>query len=295
MRIAILGPGGIGGFLAGLFSKHEFEVICIAKSGFEPKNGIHVRSTVFGNFTVYPRITTTLDRDVDILFVATKAIHLREALDSIPPERVVHAIIIPLLNGLGHVEILREKFGPSVAVGMIGAIEAKSEKAGFVEHLTTQVPHLELASDHDISRERLKEIADVLKNAGLNISVLNSEAQVIWNKLVRLNAIASATAAAEQPVGFVRSDPEWRPLLEGAVREGAAVAEAEGAHINPEEVMKQIDNLPATLTTSLQRDVEKKNPSEVESITGAVMRRAEAYGIACPAIKTLYQKIINLT
>jgi 2-dehydropantoate 2-reductase len=79
-----------------------------------------------------------------------------------------------------------------------------------------------------------------------------------------------------------------RKFLEEIVREGAVVALHEGVDINPDEVIKQIDSLPETLTTSLQRDVQAQIPSELESITGGVLRLAESYGISAPAHQRAY-------
>ena len=67
--------------------------------------------------------------------------------------------------------------------------------------------------------------------------VLDSEAQVVWSKLVRLNALACTTSAVDRPIGFIRTDPQWRRLLELAVQEGVAVARAEGARVDFATVM----------------------------------------------------------
>lgn len=292
MSVAILGPGAVGGFLAALFFKKGYDVLCIGREeevGAITKDGIKLKSKVFGDIASRPQAFTRLDREPDVLFITVKAPYLRKSLERIPKEFVSNTVIIPLLNGLGHVEILREYFGPRVAVGMIGAIEVSSETTGRIFHMTSQIPYIELASDKDIGRERLEKIAEMLKSAGLSVSILNREAEVIWRKLVRLNAIAVTTAAAQKPVGFVRSDPEWRKKLEACIHEGATVAQAEGVLISPEEVIKQIDALPPDLTTSLQRDIAKGVPSELEAIPGGVLLKANLHRISCPIIEELYR------
>jgi len=281
--------------LAATLERAGQKVVCIAKPGQEPQGGIRLKSAVFGNFEAHPRVTRVLDIEPAVLFVTVKAPYLKEALGSVPKDLVKNSVVIPLLNGLGHAEVLREKFGKRVAVGMIGAIEVKSEKPGYVEHLTPQIPHIEIASDGDISKSKLEEVAAILKSTGLNAAILDSEAEVIWRKLVRLNAIASVTAVAQRPVGFIRSDPEWRKLLEGCVREGSAVAKAEGVAIDQEEVMRQIDALPEDLTTSLQRDVGKGVPSELEAITGGVLRLAKKHGLVYPKIKSVLDELKKRT
>jgi 2-dehydropantoate 2-reductase len=123
--------------------------------------------------------------------------------------------------------------------------------------------------------------------------VLKTEAEVIWKKLVRLGAIASLTAAFQESVGVIRSDAEKRKHLEAMVYEGALVALKEGVELNPAEVLQQIDALPENLTTSLQRDVRLKTTSEVEAITGGVIRLASLYDIPVPTYVYAYEQIMK--
>ncbi len=294
LKIAILGPGAIGGFLASLLWRGGFPVECIgreAEARAISENGVTLESSVFENFTSRPAISQNLDHEIDILFITVKSPYLQQSLKRIPRELVKKAVIIPLLNGMGHAEIIRKSLGKRVAVGTIGNIEVATDKYGVIKQLSRQSPHMEFASDGDVNVEELDTIANILKSLGISVSILKSEAEVIWRKLVRLNAIAATTTASQKPVGFVRSDPEWRELLAGCVKEGSAVAKAEGVDISPAEVMRQIDALPQDLTTSLQRDIAKGIPSELEAITGAVLSRAKKYRIPCPTIKKIFEAL----
>lgn len=292
--IAILGPGAIGGFLSALFEKAGFPVNCIGREkevSVIRKQGITLQSSVYGTFTAHPNAEKTLSNSPDILFVTVKSPYLKESLASVPAPALAHAVVVPLLNGIGHVEVLRKHAGRRVAVGSIGAIEVIAKEGGALAHLSLQKPHIDLGSDHDVSKEKLDAVEDIISKTGIGVSLCSSEAEVIWRKLVRLNAIASTTAAALRPVGYVRSDPLWRAMLESSVQEGARVAEAEGVAIDPDEVMREIDNLSADLTTSLQRDVEKKARSELDAITGGVIARAKQFSIPCPVNQELYHRI----
>ena len=165
LSIGVLGPGAIGGLLAGLFCKEGHTVYCI---GREPtvlliKNqGLKIESQVFGDFTVKPLADKKLSTPVDILFVTLKAPFLKEALDAIELSQIENAIIIPLLNGVGHREIIREKLGAHVAVGMIGMIEVVKNSDNVIQHLSTNKPHVYVASDSDISVRDLKKLVDIM-------------------------------------------------------------------------------------------------------------------------------------
>lgn len=291
MKIGILGPGAIGGFLAGLFWKEGHDVLCIGKDEDVitiEKCGIHIESSVFGNFVAHPKADVKLAVPIDVLFITVKFPFLKNALERIDEKQVENTIFVSLLNGVGHREIIRAQLGPRIAVGMIGLIEAAKSENGIVRQLSRQNPHIDLASDRDVSEISLENIADTIRKTGISVSVLKTEVEVIWKKLVRLSAIASVTAAFQRTVGEIRSDPSLRKLLEEIVREGALVAHREGVTVIPDNVIRQIDSLPETLTTSLQRDIQARIPSELESITGGVLRLAESYGISAPAHQRAY-------
>lgn len=294
LKIGILGPGAIGGLLSGLFWKDGHDVVCIGKDGavlIIEECGIQIESPVLGNFIARPKANVKLMVPVDVLFITTKFPFLNDALERIDLKHVENAVVITLLNGVGHREIIRARFGARVAVGMIGMIEVAKGTDGIIRQLSRQNPHIDLASDGDIPVKSLEKIANVIRKTGISTTILRTEAEVIWKKLVRLSAIASLTAAFQNTVGCIRSDPQLRHFSEEMVREGSLVALHEGVDINADEVIRQIDSLPETLATSLQRDVQARIPSEVESITGGVMRLAKSYGILAPAHERAYELI----
>lgn len=294
--VAILGPGAIGGFLTSIFWKQGVAVTCIGtpeQVHAIAEHGVHLESARFGAISARPQAARSLDYEPDLLFITVKAPVLVDALELVSRARGSNSVVIPLLNGLEHVVTIRERIGNRVAVGMIGAIEAVKVDWSHIVHTSPHAPHIELASDHDIPRQELDHIGQFLSRMGISTVVLDREAEVIWRKLTRLNALASTTAASQAAIGFVRQDREWRRRLEGCVSEGVAVARKEGVEIDPVAVMRQIDALPPTLTTSLQRDIGQRRPSEIEAIPGAILRSATRHGVQCPTIQELYLMILD--
>jgi 2-dehydropantoate 2-reductase len=102
-----------------------------------------------------------------------------------------------------------------------------------------------------------------------------------------LNAIACTTSASDRPIGFIKSDKWWRRKLEGCVVEVVNVSYAEGVEMDSGAVMAQIDCLPDGLTTSMQRDINAGNPSEIDAVAGAVVRVGKRHGISCPTIEEM--------
>ena len=284
--VAILGPGAVGGTLAAIFWKKGFNTTVVAqgKTAEEiQKNGIMFGSGVFGNFIARPKSAAELRETPDILFVTTKAFGLSDALWRVEKAVTKKTVVIPLLNGLEHMDILRARLSGRVIAGSI-SIEAERDEKGVIWHKSPFLI-IRLASDGELHHRELLTVLLFLREAGIDVRILNNEKEVLWGKLVRLCAIASVTSASGTAVGFIRQDPFWRKKLAEVVREGASVAQKEGVLIKPDATMKEIDALPELLRTSMQRDIESKRPSELDAIAGAVVRAGMKHGIDCPAIR----------
>jgi 2-dehydropantoate 2-reductase len=286
--IAILGPGGVGGLLAGALARAGEPVTVIARESTAEliaRDGIRVESLFLGaDFTARPAAASRLTEPGATLVVATKATTLPDALDRVD---AAPALVVPLLNGLGHMELLRERFGPDrVAAGVI-RVEADRPAPG---HITQTSPFLRV--DMAPPTECVTAFAAALERAGVPVRVSESEPDVLWGKLVRLNALACTTSAYDMLLGPIRDDAERRAELEACIREAAAVAAAEGATgIDPGAVMAELGQVHATLGTSMQRDIAAGRAPELDAIPGAVLRAGARHGIATPTIARLYDAI----
>jgi len=291
MTIAILGPGGVGGLLAGALDRAGSRVIVVARESTAAtisERGLRVQSVTLGEFVAHPRALAWLAEPVDVLIVATKASGLNAALLRIATEP---KLVLPLLNGLDHMTVLRERFAPdSVVAGSI-RVEADRPEAGVVVH-TSPFLLVEMASGDPARRPAMQKLADALNNAQVKARVGDSEAQVLWSKLVRLNALACTTSAYDKLLGEIRSTPALRADLLGAIEEGCAVGRAEGAHdVDPARAMEELSSAHATLGSSMQRDIAAGRAPELDAIPGSVLRAGARHGIECPTIERLVAMI----
>jgi 2-dehydropantoate 2-reductase len=254
--------------------------------------GLRVSSALLGDFVAHPRTATTLDEPVDALIVATKATGLRDALGRVG---AAPKLVLPLLNGLDHIAVLRERFGDGAVVAGTIRVEADRREPGVVVH-TSQFLRVDMASDDPAARAPMEQLASTLSDAGIPARVGRpttgdaadrSEAQVMWSKLVRLNALACTTSAFDCLLGEIRSTPELRAELIGAIEEGCAVAQAEGASIPSGDPLGELTAAHATLGSSMQRDIAAGRPPELDAIAGSVLRAAARHGIECPTIERL--------
>jgi 2-dehydropantoate 2-reductase len=288
--IAILGPGGVGGFLAAALAHAGTDTLVVARdetAALIERDGIALQSVRIGDFTAHPRAVPTLDEPVDALFVATKAGGLDEALQRI---KTTPPLVIPLLNGLDHMVTLRARFGWNTVVAGTIRIEADSPAPGRITQ-TSPFLRVDLASDDPALVDELKPIAQSLEQAEVPATVGESESQILWTKLVRLNALACTTSASDRQLGFIRSDPEWRRKLTACIAEAAAVANADGATIDPASTMAELEDAHAELGSSMQRDIAAGREPELDAIPGSVLRAGKRLHVPCPTIAELAAQI----
>ncbi|HEV2973518.1 MAG TPA: 2-dehydropantoate 2-reductase [Solirubrobacteraceae bacterium] len=297
MRIAVLGPGGVGGLLAAALSRAGEDVTIVARESTRAiiaAEGVSVSSGTLGDFTARPRALTRLSEPVDALLVATKAAGLQEALARID---AAPRIVLPLLNGLDHIALLRERFAPeSVLAGTI-RVEADRPAPGVVVH-TSPFLLVEMASRYETAAEPMRALAAALSRAGVEARGehpidARSEACVMWSKLVRLNALACTTSAYDCSLGEIREQPALRADLVGAIEESCAAGRAEGAdNVEPQKALEELARAHATLGSSMQRDIAAGRAPELDAIPGSVLRAAARHGLRCPTIERLVATIL---
>jgi 2-dehydropantoate 2-reductase len=291
LDVAVLGPGGVGGFLAAALERGGSRATVVARGPTAEAiaaGGIDVESVRLGPMRAEPAAVTTLDRDADVLIVAVKATGLAESLERIRGEP---HLVVPMLNGLDHLGPLRERFGPRAVAASI-RIESTRITPNRIEQ-TSPFLVVEMATGNPRMSPAIHAFADVLNEAGISARVRRSEPDVMWGKLVRLCALALTTTAHDRPLGPIRADPELRADLEACVREAAAVAQADGAEADPHRTLAELEDAHAELDSSMHRDVEAGREPELDAIAGSVLRAAARHGLSCPTIDRLAKQIAN--
>jgi 2-dehydropantoate 2-reductase len=290
VTVAVLGPGGVGGLVAGALDRAGTPVTVVAHESTVrvlAEQGLRVSSVRLGDFLAHPPAVARLAEPVDVLIVATKAVGLPAALERVAAQP---RLVLPLLNGLDHLALLRARFGEAAVVAGTIRVEADRPQAGVVVH-TSPFLRVDMASRCPQVRPQMDELAQTLSAAGVPARVCDSEPQVMWSKLVRLNALACTTSAYDRLLGEILSTPELRAELVGAIDEGAAVARAEGAVIDAADPLGELTAAHPTLGSSMQRDIAAGRVPELDAIPGAVLRAGARHGVACPTIERLVAMI----
>ena len=278
MRHAILGAGGIGGLIGAVLAKYGDKVTLVVrpeKLQTQPRE-LAVEST-FGNFRVPVHVISEVMEDFDMLWVTTKATQLEGALSAVRSAAGLHTVV-PLLNGVDHVQLLRERFGHDRVVPATIAVESERVAPGVIAHRSPFVRF----NAADMGRDRMEPVMRKFSEFGFECKFIENEATLLWSKLVFLAPIALAGTAAGEPIGAIQGDPEAMAKLEAAVRETGAVATASGATVEVEAVINAIRNLPGGMQSSMQKDVAAGRQPELDAIAGPILRGAEKHGLKVP-------------
>lgn len=277
-KIAVVGPGGVGGLVGAVLARAGHSVVYVARpetAAALNAKGMTVRSAQFGDFHLPATAAPHLPGPVDLCVIAVKATSLVAGLDRVPAKTLGDGLVVPLLNGVEHMAELRSRYPAAQVVA--GAIRAESTRvaAGRVEH-TSPFSWIEVASD-TAPRDRVDALAAQLRGAGLDVTVRDDETALLWDKLAFLAPFALLTTNAGAPVGVVRE--RRRDELEAVVGEVAAVANAVGARVDPAQILTMFDRAPAGMKSSMQRDVEADRPTELDAIGGAVLRAGRRHEV----------------
>ncbi|OAH14495.1 ketopantoate reductase family protein [Streptomyces jeddahensis] len=290
LTVAVLGPGGVGGLIGALLARAGHRVLCLAGQDTADalrRDGLTVRSGRYGQFTLPVEADTVLREPVDACLITVKATALAPALDRVDRDALGSGLVVPLLNGIEHLDLLRERYPAEQVAAATIRVEATRVAPGQIEH-TSPFAAVELAG-HTALRDRLDGFAEHLRGAGLDVTLRDDETAMLWDKLVFLAPFALLTTRHRTDIGGVRT--EQRQELLTVIREITAVARATGAPADADAVLAFFDRAPATMKSSMQRDAEAGRSIELDAIAGAVLRTAEAHDLATPATARLVAEL----
>lgn len=290
LTVAVLGPGGIGGLLAGLLSRAGHRVICLAgetTAATLRTDGVRVRSGLFGDFTARVDADTALREPVDACLVAVKHTSLDAALDRVPPTALGDALLVPFLNGVEHPATLRARYRPDLVAPAVIRVESTRVAAGVIEH-GSPFAEIDLTGE-GVDRTRLDSLAQALDTAGPATRVLDDETATLWAKMSFLAPFALLTTRYGLPLGDVRT--RHRDELTALVAETAAVSRASGGPADPAQALARYDAFPPLTKSSMQRDAEAGRPLELDAIGGALLRAAERHGVSVPVTARVVREL----
>ncbi len=273
MKHAILGAGAIGGLVGTVLSSLGEEVTVVVrpeKLSSYPANLTLERPS--GSLTAPAKAVASLTDPVDVLWIATKTYQLQAALEAV---QVSPGCVVPLLNGVDHVAVLRERFGRERVVPGTIAVEAERIAPGqFIQRSPFVLLNLTSTGE-----PLLGTIIGQLGKLGFSCQFIPNEQTLLWWKLSFLAPFALATSASGMNLGEILANPDWKAKLHSAIAETCAVGNATGAELDAARVRAGFDGAPPAMRSSMQKDLAAGRQLELDDIGGPIVRGGERYGI----------------
>ncbi len=295
MKFIILGAGAVGGYFGGRLAHAGVDVSFFVREKRADSlrsRGLTVHS-VHGDFSIQPKVITTVDEvdKPDVVLVALKNYQLDSAMSAL--SEFVHkgAVVLPLLNGVEHIEKLVTAFGNEHVLGGTCFIEVTLNNLGDVVQ-TSKIHDVTYGALSQLDPDWLNQLNEELCRGAFNVRLSEKIQYDMWQKFLFLTSFSGITAAIRQPIGVALSDSQTNEFLNGLISEGCQVARAEGIVISNEfeqTLVERFQRLEPAMTSSLHRDMMKQLPMELDSLHGSMLRMAGNHGIQTPCFKAVYQ------
>lgn len=303
-KIAVIGIGGVGGYMAGMLGKHYPHVTFAARGQRLESlqtNGLTLHSDYHGEITVMPEKVTTIEDldEQDYIFVCVKNYSLEDVCHSMEHAVTDHTVIIPVMNGVDPGDRIRSILHKGIVVDSLIYIVAFANadysitQQGDFANLYIGIPHADAAQ-----QQAVQAVSDLLYGANIDHKVAPDIEQAIWRKYILNCAYNVTTAYYNNTIGQLRNDPVKAKEYEDLVNEAYQVALAKHVHVTQAHIDSIIrrfyHELAEDATSSLQRDICNGKMSELETFSGYIVREAEKLNVPVPTTQRMYQGLIDM-
>jgi 2-dehydropantoate 2-reductase len=294
MKILVLGAGGIGGYFGGRLAAAGADVTFLVRSRRAEQlkqNGLVINSP-HGNLrqTVVTVLAEQLRQSYDLVFLTCKSYDLATAVAAIAPAVGPHTAILPALNGILHIDVLKKTFGDAPVLGGLAQIAVTLTPEGDIHHLSDfhALTFGELSGQRS---PRCEDFERLCADAGFTSRLSDNIQLELWEKFVFLATLAAMTCLMRASVGAITRSDDGEALMREMLEECRKVAAASGYDPRPEVLARYVSVLTkrdSDFTASMLRDIERKGPTEGEHIVGDMLRRARQLGIDAPLLRVAH-------
>ena len=296
MKILILGAGAIGGFFGAHLMKSGANVSFLVREKRKDKlkkSGIHILSNK-RKFKVNPKLLekNLSSHHFDVIILTNKSYDLIEAIREIKPY-VNTTVIIPLLNGMAHYDILDKEFGKEKIFGGTAYISTAMNNYGSIQQVTSRASikfgprtqkYINIANDfYEICKETEFE-CDFSDHIELDL----------WRKYVLIGATAASTVLFQKTLGEINATTYGKSLITKIHEECRNIVLSKGYDIGIEAKnynLKLITDKGSLLKASMLRDFESGKKTECEHILGYLIELAKKNNVQCDLVKAAHTRI----
>lgn len=293
MRILVVGAGATGGYFGGRLAQAGRDVTFLVRAGRAEalrSKGLTLLSP-HGDVTIAPKLATAgaIDGPYDAVILGVKAFGLDQALVDMAPAVGPQTMIMPLLNGMRHVDAIRERFGTAL-IGGVCKVATTIDAEGRIRQLA---PFQELAyGELDGSPSvRTAALDEAMQGAGFTARLTPTVAREMWEKWTLLATMGGICCLMRGNIGEIEAAPGGRDFVLRLLQEVVSVITADGiAPSAPflETITKQLTQKGSAMASSMYRDLSAGLPVEADQIVGDLVARGQKHGLDTPLAAAAY-------
>jgi 2-dehydropantoate 2-reductase len=297
MRILVVGAGAVGGYFGGRLAQTGRDVTFLVRPSRAKQlaqHGLRIISP-HGDAVLAPKLISAeqFDTPYDLVFLSVKAYALEAAMNDFAAAVGPETMILPVLNGMRHVDLLTKRFGEHAVIGGVCQVASEIDDEGRIVQLA-DFQQLVYGERNGETTPRLQTLDGTLRGAGFDARLSTDIMQEMWEKWVQLASLGAITCLMRGTIGEIVAVPGGADLSLKALDESAAVATACGRQPSEALLSRHAGALTAPgspLTSSMYRDLRKNASVEADHILGDFIERGAAHGITTPLLKAAF---INL-
>jgi 2-dehydropantoate 2-reductase len=294
MRLLVVGAGSTGGYFGGRLVQAGRDVTFLVRPGRAAQlrsRGLEIVSP-HGDVTLHPQLVTADEvRDpYDAILLTVKNFSLQAALDELSPAVGPNTVILPVLNGMRHVDVLKARFGVNAVGGCTCKVMTVLDDAGRVVQLTG-IQDLAYGELDGRQSERMQQLDRFMTGAGFDAKHSTTIVREMWEKWLLLASMGGITCSMRGNLGQVEAAPGGRDFILNFIDEVAAVISSVG--VPPSDAVlsaarELLSTKGSTFASSMYRDLERGLPIEADDIIGDLLQRGRDAGIATPLLAAAY-------
>lgn len=303
LRAAVVGIGGVGGYIAAMLCKHDKHITLAARGSRKEslsQNGISMKSEIHGSFTAYPeKVTETSDiGPQDIIFICVKGFSVEQVCNELKEQVAANTIIVPVMNGVDNAEKIRKAFPKNIVLDSLIYISAFANEDFSISQVGTIAPlYMGTIVNDERHKAAVHTVNAFLNEVGIDCQIPADIEAETWNKYILNCSQNVITAYYDCDTGHIRENPERTAQFETLMDEAWNVAKAKNINVTQadiDELMRKFRYVfPATSTTSLQRDFHDGKPTELEMFSGYIIKEADRLNVPVPLTKELYTQLLK--
>ncbi|HEY5794469.1 MAG TPA: 2-dehydropantoate 2-reductase [Bosea sp. (in: a-proteobacteria)] len=297
MRLLVVGAGATGGYFGARLAAAGRDVTFLLRPGRAAQiraDGLRIVSP-HGDLTMMPAIVETgkVSGHYDAILLSVKAFSLAPALEDLAPAVDTDTVIMPVLNGMKHVDALKARFGSEAVIGGVCRIASTIDAQGRIVQLAP-LQSLAYGEFDGAASARIKALDAFMQGAGFDARLSDAIEREMWEKWLFLSSLCAITCLMRGTIGEVAAAPRGTALARALIFEILAIIRAAGgapseASIDAARSMLMADG--SNLTPSLYRDLQNGSSIEADQIIGDLVARGEAAGVTAPLLGAVYAQL----